>query len=118
MNGSFYPNSDIDRLYIPRYQGGRGLKSVISLFECRIVALCNHLQTHKNRNEYVNYVYQQEESQSARVGNELINKYNVVTIPTDVPKQAGKKLLRRIEEEKSNSYKRKVMDRYFRKTIE
>ena len=22
MNGSFHPNSDMDRLYIPRYQGG------------------------------------------------------------------------------------------------
>ena len=36
MNGSFHPNSDIDRLYIPRYQGGRGLKSVKPLFKCRI----------------------------------------------------------------------------------
>ena len=101
---SFHPNSDIDRLYIPRYQGGRGLKSVISLFECRIVTLYNHLQTHKNRNEYVNYVYQEEQSQSIRVGIELINKNNVVTTPTDTPKQAGKKLLRRIQEEKIQTH--------------
>ena len=79
MKGSFHPSSDIDGLYIPRYQGRRGLKSVKSLFECRIVSLYNHLQTHKNRNEYANYVYQQEESQSIRVGQELTNKNNVVT---------------------------------------
>ena len=48
MNSSFHPNSNIDRLYIPRYQGGRGLKPVNSLFKCRIVSLYNHLQTHKN----------------------------------------------------------------------
>ena len=47
MNGSSHPNSDIDRLYIPQCQGGRGLNSVKSLFECRIVSLYNHLQTHK-----------------------------------------------------------------------
>ena len=35
-----------------------------------------------------------------------------------IPKQAGKKLLRRVQEEKSNSYKRKVLHGYFRKTIE
>ena len=52
----------------------------------------------------MNYVYQQEESQSIRVGQELINK-NVVTTPTDTPKQTEKKLLRRIQEENSNSYK-------------
>ena len=66
----------------------------------------------------MNYVYQQEESQSIRVGQELINKNNVVTTPTDTPKQTEKKLLRRIQEENSNSHKWKVMRGYFRKTIE
>ena len=79
MAGSFHPNSDNDRLYIPRYQGGMGLKSVKSLIECRIVLPYKHVQAHKDRNEYVNYVYQQEESQSIRVGKELIYKNNVVT---------------------------------------
>ena len=80
--------------------------------------LYNHLQVRKNRSEYVNYVYQQEESQSVKVGQELKNKNNIVTAPIDTPKQAGKKLLRRFQEEESNSYKRKMMHRYFRKTIE
>ena len=61
MKGSIHPNSDIDRLYIQRHQGGRGLKPLKSLFEYKIVSLYNHLQIHKNRNEYVNYVYQEEE---------------------------------------------------------
>ena len=56
--------------------------------------MANHLQIHKNRNDYVNYVYQLEESQSIRVGKEFIDNNNVVTTPTDTPKQAGKKLLR------------------------
>ena len=56
MNGSSHPKSDIDRLYIPWHQCGMGLKSVKSLFECRIVSLYNLLQTHKSRNEYVSYV--------------------------------------------------------------
>ena len=105
MNGNFHPNSGID-------------KSVKSLYKCRIVSLYNHLQTHKNRNKYVSYVYQQEESQSIRVGKELINKNNVVTTPTDTPKQASKYFLRQIPEEKPNSYKQKVKHGYFRKTTE
>ena len=48
----------------------------------------------------------------------MINKNNIVTTPTDTPKQAGKKLLRQIQEEKTNSYKRNVMHGYFQKTIE
>ena len=118
MNGSFHPNSDIDRLYIPRYQGGRGLKAVRSLFECRIASLYNHLQTYRERNEYMNYVYQQEENETIRVGKELLNKNNVVASVTDTPKQTGKKLLRQLQEEKTKSYKEKMMHGYFRKTIE
>ena len=39
-------------------------------------------------------------------------------MPTDKPKQVEKKLLQRIQEEKTNSYKGKRMHQYFRKTIE
>ena len=49
-------------------------------------------------------MYQQEESQSIRVEQELINKNNVATTPTDTPKPVGKKLFRRNQEEKSNSH--------------
>ena len=52
------------------------------------------------------------------MGQELINKNNVVTTPTDTTKQVGKKFLRRIQEEKSSSYKRKAMRSYFREVIE
>ena len=51
------------------------------------------------------------------MGQELINKNSVVTTPTDTTKQVGKKLLLRIQEEKSSSYKRKAMHGYFREVI-
>ena len=38
-----YPNSDVDKLYINRKEGGRDLKLVQILFESRIVALQQHL---------------------------------------------------------------------------
>ena len=39
MTGSLHPNSDVDKLYINRKEGGRGLKLVQILFESRVVAL-------------------------------------------------------------------------------
>ena len=92
MNGSFHPNSDIDRLYIPRHEGGRGLKAVRSLFECRTASLYNNLQTYRQRNEYMNYVYQQEKNETVRAGKELLNKNNVVASVIDTPKQTGQHL--------------------------
>ena len=43
MTGSLHPNSDVDKLDINRKESGRGLKSVQILFECRLVALRQHL---------------------------------------------------------------------------
>ena len=36
MSGNFHPNSDIDLLYIQRNQGGRGLRLIQRVCECRI----------------------------------------------------------------------------------
>ena len=47
VTGNFHPNSDVDRLYIGRNIGGRGLKSCQRLFESRIIALKQHL--HRNK---------------------------------------------------------------------
>ena len=43
MAGTLQPNSDANKLYINRKEGGRGLKLVRILFESRVVALRNIL---------------------------------------------------------------------------
>ena len=45
--GNFHPNNDVDRLYIGRNIGGRGLRYCQRLFESRIIALKQHL--HRNK---------------------------------------------------------------------
>ena len=39
MTGSFHPNSDVDRIYMSRAKGGRGLRSIRTLYESRIISL-------------------------------------------------------------------------------
>ena len=118
MNSSFHPNSDVDRLYIPRYQGGRGLKSVQTLYECRIASLYSHLEVHKDRNAVMNYIYQQEIDHSIRVGRELMSNNNITITPDEKPRVTGRKLLRQIQEKSSISYRQKVMHGYVQKMIE
>ena len=48
MIGNFHPNNDIDKLYVHRKSGGRGLRSVKIMFESRLVTLRQHL-THEKR---------------------------------------------------------------------
>ena len=42
MTGNFHPNGDIDRPYMPRSEGGRGLKSIVRMYESRIVSVVQH----------------------------------------------------------------------------
>jgi len=104
--------SDVDRLYIPRFQGGRGLKSIQTLYECRIVSLKTHLEHHKERNEHMKFIYEHEQNQSIRVGEELLNRNEINTTPEETPKIASKKLLRKAQEKKAEKYKEKVMHGY------
>ena len=36
MTGNFHPNSDIDKLYVDRKSGGRGLRFIKIKFESRL----------------------------------------------------------------------------------
>ena len=39
MTEKFRPNGDVDWLYIPWPEGGRGIKSIVRMFESRIVSV-------------------------------------------------------------------------------
>ena len=51
MTGNFNRNSDIDRLYLPRRNGGRGLKNVKTLYDFRIISTSQHLKLDRERNK-------------------------------------------------------------------
>ena len=51
MTGKFNRNSDIDSLYLPSRNGGRGLKNVKTLYEPRIISISQHLKLNRERNK-------------------------------------------------------------------
>ena len=46
MTGNIHPNGDMDRLYIPRSEGG--LKSIVRMYESSIVSVAQHLELNKS----------------------------------------------------------------------
>ena len=62
MTGNFHPNGDVDRLYIPRSEGGRGLKSIVCMYKSRIVSVAQHLELNKPHNTILQFVAQQEQN--------------------------------------------------------
>ena len=64
MAANFHPNGDVDRLQIPRSEGGRGLMSVVRMYESRIVSVAQHLEFNKSHNTGLQFVAEQEQIQT------------------------------------------------------
>ena len=62
MTGNFHGNSDVDRLYVQRSEGGRGIKSFESSFKTRIVAIKRRLLRDDHRNHLLDNVLQHEQN--------------------------------------------------------
>ena len=77
MTGNFHRNSDIDRLYLPRKMGGRGLKSIKLAYECRIISIRQHLLNSTHRNHYLKCVVKHEQDKAMRVEKELLDRFEI-----------------------------------------
>ena len=51
MTENLNRNSDIDRLYVPRRNGGRGMKNIKTLYESRIISISQYLKLNRKRNK-------------------------------------------------------------------
>ena len=60
VTGNFHISSDVEQLYIGQNIGGRGLRSCQRFFESRIIALKQHLHHNKERNQILNFAYNEE----------------------------------------------------------
>ena len=88
ITGNFNINSDVDCLYIPRSQGGRGLKAIQNAYECGMVSLNHHLTRNKDRNQFLSIVCQSKKNDSGRVADELCCKYDITTSQNELPRLA------------------------------
>ena len=61
MTGNFHKNSDIDRFYMPRKLGGRGIKEIMTAYERRAVSAKQLLTQIKKNNRYLSKVIESEE---------------------------------------------------------
>ena len=72
MTRNFYRNSDIDRLYLQRKNGGRALKCIRTTFKARIVAARRRLVSQGNKSIHLACVINHEENKLVRVGREVL----------------------------------------------
>ena len=70
LTQTFHPNNVVDRLYMQKSFGRRGLKQVQSSYESSIIAIRQHLIKNLHRNSVLEYIYQKETNDILRVGQE------------------------------------------------
>ena len=80
MTSNFNRNSNIDRLYIPRSNGGRGLRSIQTAHDMRIISLKQHLENNKLRSAIMEKVYKNKKENCIRVGNNLLGKNDITSL--------------------------------------
>ena len=117
MTGNFHRNCDIDRLYLKRKNGGRGLKCIKTTYEARIVAAKRHLLSQKNTNRYLACVINHEESKLLRVGRELLANKNIEDNENWKPSFLSRTYVREVLKIKAESFTNKPLHGYIRKKI-
>ena len=86
MTGNFHPNGDVDRLYIPRSEGGRGLKSIVRMYESRIVSVAQHLELNKSHNTILQFAAEQEQNDIVQLKEKLLGNHKVEWEDNTTPK--------------------------------
>ena len=116
LSGSFHLNSDVDRLYCQRNEGGRGLNSVDDTYICRITSLNLHLDQMENKNPYLAKVKKHEARNIVRQGAEFQLSYDEQSV-TD-PKIASKNIKLKIKNDHLKSWTSKAQHGFLFKTRE
>ena len=71
-----HPKADIDRLYIKRKEGGRGLVQVEAAYKAEIINIAEYLNTNYKEDQFVNIVKNHESTQP--------NMNSVLKLPTKI----------------------------------
>ena len=110
MAGAFHKAGDVDRLYVERKNGGRGLRSVEDVYEIRTVGLKKHLDEVACKHSLLELVEKHEKDKIGRLGEEFLKRRKEFQESSNV-KQGTRK-----EHEKNQ--KGKVTHGYLAKKLE
>ena len=120
MSGNFHRNSDVDRLYVKRKDGGRGLKSFEDSFINRIIGLARHLERDRTKNHLLQNVYDHEQKRIIRLSKEYEGLYHQEEQEEGLERR-DKSIIKRVvdemNKEKKDKWQEKVQHGYLlRKT--
>ena len=118
MTGNFHPNGDVDILYIPRSERGRGLKSSVRMYESRIGSVVQHLELNKSHNTSLQFAAEQEQNNIVLLKEKLLGNYEIEWEDNTTPRNSSKVFIKADIESQRRRYSAKVMHGYYEKKLE
>ena len=117
MIGSFHRNSDVDRLYVQRKKGGRGLKSIQIAYETKIISIRQHITQNVKQNKYIECARANEEGKLVRVARELLQQAGITDDPNASPRTMSQRYLQRVLKTKFETFENKQLHGYVQRKI-
>ena len=117
ISGNFHPKGDVDKLYLPRSQGGQGVKMIARMFESRIISNGQYLTIKSNSNNVMSLVCEQEQQNIIRLQHKLLEPYNIQYDETSTPKHLSKQFMKADLTAQRERYTSKVMRGYYERKI-
>ena len=117
-SGNFHRNGDVDRLYLPRTAGGRGIKSIYTTFKARIASLHQHLIAVSGKSPYLRKVALHEQHGISRIARETMEFLHINYDPMCSPRDLGKLIVRAIHSTKKEAFHGKIMHGYLAREME
>ena len=98
--------------------GGRGLSQVQSSYESCIIAIRQHLIKDLHRNSVLEYIYEKETNDILRIGQKLLQKYNILSNPNEPPTSVSRKFTKADQTLKRDIFAQKPLHGYFYKQMD
>ena len=112
--GNLHKRADINRLYVPRKQGGRGLTSVEDIYISRHIILAEHLNEKKSTNPFLEKVVEHEQDKIIRLGEEFKQELGLSTT-----KKASREAIKhKLKQKHLEAWKNKPMHGYIFRKVE
>ena len=112
MTGIFHINGDVDRIYLARNEGGRGLRSVRTAFDLRLVSLRQHILQESHVNPYMSKALDHESLGVLRIAEELLSSLEVNADPTMTPLECSDATAKAILKKRESLFISKVTHGY------
>ena len=117
MTGNFHRNSDVDRFYVQRKKGCRGLKSIQVAYETRIISTRQHLRANEKGNKYLENMTNHEQDKVMRVDEELLRSVEINDDHQLKPRAISQRYLQNILQTKQESYQNKQLHGYIQRKV-